>query len=625
MICGKERAKCHRVKRILTILSALALAFEARATAQVKTGEASMNLNGTITAGYGDDTSNIAGSDHSIFGAGVADLSGSYFNPNFLSFDVQPFYNQSRLNSTYQSMTAASGVTASARIFGGSSFPGSISYSTTYNSTGNYGIPDLSNYTTHGDTDSLVVNWGVRLKDYPSLNLTFVDCNSRYSLYGAESNGTLHSLSFSATTAYKIAGFSVNGGYQHTDTGAFTPEFLSGEPSQKDDTSGDAFFLGLGHSLPLHGSFSAGASHMTIGENYNDTQSADNYRASIDTVTSGVSFAPVTHLNVGATAYYTDNLEGTLYNTLLTAGAIVSPTQPQEGSHDLTLTANANYVIPAEHLEFHALAERLQQTFLGNTLASNLYNGEATYSNRLLGGQFNGVLGLTWTSLTTTGESLLGLNTGISYTHPFHRWTMTGGFTYSQDTQTVLVGYTTSGYSYNGSIGRRIGRRSFWGAYASGQRSLLTGEPGTANDSQSYATSLSVSRFAINGAYSKSNGNSLLTSTGLVATPIPVTVLPASAVVFFKGNSYSVGLSSTPVRRLTFTGAYAKAVSSTNGNSAISNNNNQYLYFLLTYQVRKLTFGAGYSSLVQGFSIAQAPQARESSFFVGISRWFNFF
>ena len=115
------------------------------------------------------------GSDHSIVGAGQADLSGFYYNPNFLSFDVQPFYNQSRLNSTFQSLTAASGVTASAKIFGGSHFPGSISYSTTYNSSGNFNVPGLANYTTHGNNDTLAINWGVHLDHLPSLNFSFSD------------------------------------------------------------------------------------------------------------------------------------------------------------------------------------------------------------------------------------------------------------------------------------------------------------------------------------------------------------------------------------------------------------------------------------------------------------------
>jgi hypothetical protein len=308
------------VERTAVILALLFLVLAARAPAQVTPGEASLNLNGTISAGYGDAYSNVAPSDHSIFGAGQGDLSGFYYNPNFLSFNVLPFYNQSRLNSTYQSIIAASGVSASANIFSGSPFPGSASYSAVFNSSGNFGIPGLPNYTTHGNSDTLALTWGVHLKDLPSLNLSFTNANNAYSVYGAETPGTLHFDTFSATSAYRIAGFSLNGGYQHTGTQAFTPEFLSGESSEHTDSGSNAFFLGVGHNLPWDGSISASATHLEISTGFADTNSTDHYNTSIDTLTGALNFAPASHLNVGANAFYTDNLEGTLYNTLLTAG-----------------------------------------------------------------------------------------------------------------------------------------------------------------------------------------------------------------------------------------------------------------------------------------------------------------
>src|SRR5208283_4872289 len=94
--------------------------------------------------------------------------------------------------------------------------------------------------------------------------------------------------------------------------------------------------------------------------------------------------------------------------------------------------------------------------------------------NTVLGGSFTGMLGLTYTALDTNHQSALGLNSSVNYTHQFNRWTASGGFGYSQGTQTVLIAYTSSGYNYSGSLARRIGRRSYWGVYANGARSLLT-------------------------------------------------------------------------------------------------------------------------------------------------------
>jgi hypothetical protein len=49
------------------------------------------------------------------------------------------------------------------------------------------------------------------------------------------------------------------------------------------------------------------------------------------------------------------------------------------------------------------------------------------------------------------------------------------------------------------------------------------------------------------------------------------------------------------------------------------------MYFLATYRVRKLNFQAGYLRLVQGFSTSGMPPTLTGSFYVGVSRWFNFF
>jgi hypothetical protein len=154
---------------------------------------------------------------------------------------------------------------------------------------------------------------------------------------------------------------------------------------------------------------------------------------------------------------------------------------------------------------------------------------------------------------------------------------------------------------------------------------LLTDEPGTANSSHNYSTSFSIPRFSFNGSYSESSGNALLTSTGLVATPIPVTAINPAAVVLYNGKSYSVGVGSTPLRGFTLSASYAKALSATNSISTNSNNNSENMNFLLIYNFRKLNFNAGYSRLFQGFSASGTPPALVGSFYVGVSRWFNFF
>ena len=52
--------------------------------------------------------------------------------------------------------------------------------------------------------------------------------------------------------------------------------------------------------------------------------------------------------------------------------------------------------------------------------------------------------------------------------------------------------------------------------------------------------------------------------------------------------------------------------------------NSQY-NALIQYQVRKLNFISGYARLEQGFSSTGSQPEVISSYYMGISRWFNFF
>ena len=87
----------------------------------------------------------------------------------------------------------------------------------------------------------------------------------------------MHSDTFSATAAYRLDGFSLNGGYQYSGTRSLTPEFLAGELPQKSDSGANSFFFGVGHNLPWHGSFSASATRVDLNTNFDDTTYSDQY------------------------------------------------------------------------------------------------------------------------------------------------------------------------------------------------------------------------------------------------------------------------------------------------------------------------------------------------------------
>ena len=152
----------------------------------------------------------------------------------------------------------------------------------------------------------------------------------------------------------------------------------------------------------------------------------------------------------------------------------------------------------------------------------------------------------------------------------------------------------------------------------------MLSEPGYGNSSQFFSTALTGRWIGFNGSYTKSSGNSLLGSTGLVPNPLPPIILPTD-LIFYGGHAYAFGLGSNPIRRLYLTASYSRAFSNTLSAATPSENNNQSINARVTYNFRQLSMNAGYSKLVQGFSASGLPPSMLSSYYFGISRWFNFF
>jgi hypothetical protein len=117
----------------------------------------------------------------------------------------------------------------------------------------------------------------------------------------------------------------------------------------------------------------------------------------------------------------------------------------------------------------------------------------------------------------------------------------------------------------------------------------------------------------------------LFSAQGIAPLPtgVPPNLLPSTAL--YGGKTYSAGVGSSPVRGFTFSGTFADTRSNTQGGSLSSNNHTQEANAYLQYKFRKVFFTAGYSRLLQGFSASALPPALVSTYYAGLSRWFNFF
>ena len=604
--------------------------------AQVQVGELTTHLNGTIAPGYSADYSNVSGSDHSWALGGVANLSGFFYNPNFLSFDVGLYLNQSRANSDFQSISDASGVNASANIFGGSHFPGSVNYSKAWNSEGNYAVPGLANYVTHGNSSTFGINWNENIPDAPSVSVGFQSGSSQYSVYGTNDQGQNDFHSFNFHSGYRFAGFNMGAFYADGGGHSLLPQVVTGEQDTetRTDNSGEGF--SVTHPLPLRGSVSGSFNRNSWNTNYLGNSS----NGTIDMVNTVAAVHPIDKLSFSASANYSDNLSGQLVESVVAAGGVVSGLDSGDTSSSLDLMGVASYN-PFANLQTSAYAEHRSQNFLGQNYGVTSYGGGASWSHELLDGTFNASINATentadtGSTVSNTGENSLGFSTMENYSSQILGWHVSGSFGYAQNVQTLLVTYMNSFYNFSGNARRRWGRFSVSGG-GSGSRTALTQQPGTANSSDSYNASVSAGPWlTATGTYSKASGQAIATGAGLVPVPVPSPILAPNLISLFGGESYSFGLSSTPVKRLILTAAYSNSTSNTSGyaggsdastSDAISssNQNNQF-NSLIQYQFRKLNFNSGYSRLEQGFTGSGSPAEVVSSFYIGVSRWFNFF
>ena len=600
-------------------IAAMIFALSLRTPAQVTVGDnISMNLNALASFGYTADYGNTLTSDHGLNFGGTANLNGSYYSPTFLNFLVTPYYNQSRANSASQSISDSSGVNASANLFSGSRFPGSVSYSKAYNSLGTFGAPGIPNFTSHGNSDAFSVGWGLNLEDLPSLSFNYRQGHDNYSVYGTDATGYSNFRNFNTSGNYRWDGFTFNGGFTHSLSHSRYPIIITNQEETSDNHT-NSFLLGATHPLPLDGSAAVTFNHSSFDTAYAQT----NYTGTVNTITSNATIHPLKKLTLSTTADYSDNLVGGLIQNIVTAGGIVEQRTAGQKSNSFDIMEVAGYNL-AQHVLLTGSAERREQTYFGKSYGSTSFTGTGSYWSFLFGGTISSVLSLTRTSIDSTGQTTLGLLSMLTYQRRIGRWDVSGSGNYYQNTQTLLVGYTTSGFGYTAALGRKFGFLR-WNASAGGSRSLLNTAAGYSSQTQNYTTGFGTKWAGITGSYSKSDGTALLGGNGLVPTPIQNPIPLPSDIILYGGHSYGVGLGSNPTKHLTLTASYARAFSNTTNIAAGSKNNSENAMLRMEYHFRQMWFQAGYSKFVQGFSASSTAPADVNTFYFGVQRWFNFF
>jgi hypothetical protein len=623
---NEKRESIREVKRCAQSLGwviAGVLLLAASAAAQIGVGDyLKLGLSGNLSTGY-TSTFGSGGSSHSMDLGGSGSIHGSYYSPQFFSFDAQPFYNRSQANSAFGSLTDSSGVTASANIFSGSHFPGSITYGKTKDALGQFGLPGVTGLSTKASGDTLGINWAAAMPDLPSLNVSYLLSGADTTTYGTNDTTHFNTRSLNLQSNYALRGFPLNAYYNHQTTDSTFPGVsTTGQGPSSGDGSNASYGFMTSHRIPMNGywSGSINRSNYDSGTQSNGIKGSGSGTSDSANSTASVQLAPKLNVSVGAN--YQTNFLAAVQAQLLQAGATTTLANVDTSSKAFTVRSDAYYQI-GRNIVLNGQWNHQQQYFSGRSVGITQFGGgvSTSYARPFLGSLTFSVGALD--TATQVGNSGLGMYGNVNFSRRMFHWDTGADVNYSQQVQTLGSVYTTSVYGYGGVIKRKFGDRFYWTNAARQTHSGLSQQVGTSSHSENFMTTVLYKKYSVNAVYAQSGGTAIQTAQGLVAVPVGVAASSFTAPVLYNAKSFGGGISAV-VSRFEITGSYSKALSDTSA-ATLANNSTTMWNSLVRCRMRKLYLNAGYSRFGQSVGGSGAPPSMLNSYFFGISRWFNVF
>lgn len=573
-----------------------------------------MNLVGNLGFGYSGTNGN--GDQPSSHGQGLtgsADLRGDYFNPNFISFQFRPYYDRSQTNTDSQSVTRGTGFGGSASFFGGSHFPGSISFGKDFSTNNEFRIAGVPTISGDSSGQSFGVTWSALVPDYPTLTATYSSGSSDASyLETARSHSASKSLTL--TSGYTLAGFNLQGNFSRTSSDFSTPAYLTLEPFSSSGT-GTAYGLSVQHRLPWSGNFGLAWSHS----NFSNAQTSD---WSSTSYTAGTSISPWRRVTIFQNATYTTNLAAAFAQSLVNNGSVANLLSDSH-SEGVYYSAGASFSV-GHGISLSGHLNHRVQWLSGRRYEDTQYGGNATLNmnSRLFGLLYFG-FGL-MDNASKFGNEGLGFNANLGLSRKFAGWETAADFNYSQNVQTMVAIATTSYYGYGASLKRKLNNSTRWSGAFRGSHSGLVLQAGSGNRAESLSSGLSLGRYSFSGSYSQSSGTAVFTYSGeLTATPLGSLI--TDNFLLFNARSWSVSASTVLFRRMNLMAGYAKFKSSSiRSTEGLSNNGDRY-NLRGEYRLRKFSIIGGFNRSMQDVSTIAGGPRLVNSYYGSFSRWFDVF
>ena len=458
MVKMYPQSSARKNNPVRTACLTIAILFCAMAApAQMTLGEnINMRLTGNLGFGYNGafGNSDLQSSHGSGFN-GNAQLTGFYFHPNFLSFELRPYYDRTQNNTESQFVSSGTGVGGSVSLFSGSRFPGSIAYGKDFSSNSEFRIAGVSS-VLGGDSSgqNFAVNWSALVKNWPQFRASYYTNSTTSTVLGSETDSKNSSKNLSLYSDYNIAGFDLRGNFSAINSSYLTPAFLTAEP-QSNSGSNIMYGVTAQHKLPLSGNLGLGWSHSDYSSDVAGDSSTSSYNA-------GAGFTPWRNFSIHQEVSYTTNLIAAFRQSLLN-GEGTPAVVPDNDSHSLNFTTGATWTIGRGFSVTGRYSHR-DQYFQQQEYVDSQYGGSVNYnfSHRLFGLLYLG-FGVVDTA-DKNGNNGTGLIGNVGLSRKFGHWDVSGDFNYAQNVQTIVSVATTSNYSYGGTVRRKITPDLRWNA-----------------------------------------------------------------------------------------------------------------------------------------------------------------
>ena len=590
-----------------------------------------LNLTGNLAFGYNGVFADQLGDTNQMNLGGDADLSGYYYNPNFLNFRVSPYYNRTQLNSSYQSIFSSKGVSAFANLFSGSHTPVGMSFGKSYNNEGQIFIAGAPSVETRGRSQSFNIPGGLNYEGLPTVSAGFGVSSNSYDILGSNATGSGSGRVFNIGSSYTVAGFNLGASYANSRITQQLPQLVDLNTSREENTYQNTFQVTMNRYL--------GWDSANVGASFDRTHFTTDYTGNTsdqtyDSFSTFFNAQPLGNLSVSANMNYSTNYSAALLGSVIlppNSGTAAIPAQNNNGiaanqfsSDYLAYGARALYTITKE-LTADGGVDHRSQTFLGSSYDSNTANGGLGYGHRFMGGQFSAHYGASWYASGTSNGGAVGQSGSVLYAHDLLGWHNSGDFQISRNVETAIANFTSTGYGLGLNTSKRFTKQ--WnlllGAHMS--KNNIEGLSNSDSLSRNLSTTVAGNKVSFSGSYSRSSGNALQFANGLITAPAPGQVLLPGLLVRYGGNSYSFASAYYPTRHFQITGSYAHSRYRTSNITSISDNLFYRFDIKSEYTFRQMNFVAGFGHLTQGIGATFNNPATVNSVYVGVSRHFDAF